>query len=55
VRPPTSTATETLLDALISVAADVRKVAGLRAVGAGSDDSVTLRDAAQRLGAHPGW
>ncbi|MPZ64494.1 MAG: hypothetical protein GEU83_02855 [Pseudonocardiaceae bacterium] len=41
---------DTLLDAVISVAAHVRTVPGLRAIGAGSDDSVTLRDAAQRLG-----
>jgi parvulin-like peptidyl-prolyl isomerase len=40
----------TLLKAIASVAAQIRKVPGLRAVGVETDDAVTLADAAQRLG-----
>lgn len=39
-----------LLEAVVSVAVDIRKVPGLRAVGVENQDAVTLTDAAQRLG-----
>ena len=39
-----------LLKAIASVAAQIRKVSGLRAIGVETDDAVTLADAAQRLG-----
>jgi hypothetical protein len=40
----------TLLQAVASVAAQLRTVPGLRAVGVATHDAVTLADAAQRLG-----
>ncbi|HEX3779913.1 MAG TPA: hypothetical protein VHX38_09605 [Pseudonocardiaceae bacterium] len=39
-----------LLAAVTSVVADIRAVAGLRAIAVENDDAVTLSDAAQRLG-----
>lgn len=40
----------TLLQAVASVAEQIRSVPGLRAIGAATQDAVTLKDAAQRLG-----
>lgn len=40
----------TLLQAVASVAEEIRSVPGLRAIGAETQDAVTLKDAAQRLG-----
>lgn len=43
-------AAATLLDAVRSVAVQIRTVPGLRAIGIETQDAVTLSDAAQRLG-----